>query len=88
MTRRQITANIQTLMQLATITMIKGRPSSLIILLPRITITCTRGSLTPSGTPVFGSPDSSFSTISTDPFTDTVGLISFPIIIATMGAKG
>ena len=88
MTRRRSTANIQTPMSLATITMIKGRPSSLIILLPPITLTCTRGSLTHSGTPVFGSLDSSFSTISTDPLTDTVGPISFPIIIATTRATG
>src|SRR5512136_2425040 len=66
----------------------KGRPSSLTTLLPGITITCTRGSLIPSGAPVSGSPDSSFSTTSTGPFTDTVGLTSFPIIIATTGAKG
>ena len=66
----------------------KGRPSSLTILLPGITITCTHGSLTHSGAPVSGSPDSSFSTTSTGPFTDTVGLASFPIIIATTGATG
>ena len=34
------------------------------------------------------STDSSFSTTSTGPFTDTVGPASFPIIIATMGTKG